>query len=263
MTRIYGIIGYPLTNTLSPQIHNAGYRKLGMNAVYIPIRSQSVEEALEFADQTGIQGLSVTIPHKETILGDLQQISEQVGEIGACNTVIRRGYDWIGYNTDAVGLMKALKHFLGLKTLTRRRVAIIGAGGAARAAAYVVKQMRGKACIFNRTGTKAKLLASDYGFHWSTLGPESLLMFEQYSDIIIQTTSVGMGASLPATKDNDPLFFYNFTGLEAVYDVIYDPEKTPMLVRAEEAGCRICNGYTMLQYQAYQQFSLFTGVDYE
>lgn len=281
-TELYGITGYPLEVTDSPAIHNKGYREHGMNAVYIPFRAQRIEEAIDFANVVGIRGMSVTIPFKEKILPDMQQLSAEVGEIGACNTAIKRFDEWIGYNTDASGLKQALCDFLGTNTLARRKVAIIGAGGAARAAAYVVKQLRGKACIFNRTLPKAKKLAEHYGFKYAELVPENNDLLETYSDLIIQTTSVGMGAVRKETKtddvynsmfdvattpeadaDRDPLYFYSFKGHECVYDIIYNPEKTPMLERAEEAGCLVENGYSMLRNQAYRQFSLFTGVEYE
>jgi 3-dehydroquinate dehydratase/shikimate dehydrogenase len=112
--------------------------------------------------------------------------------------------------------------------------------------------------VFNRTTDKARELASKYGFKWATLDAGSRITLENFSDVIIQTTNVGMS---PDT-DADPVDFYSFSGHEAVYDVIYHPEKTRMLKRAEKAGCKICNGYSMLKYQAYLQYELFTGVKY-
>lgn len=282
-TELYGITGYPLEVTDSPAIHNKGYREHGMNAVYIPIKAQRIEEAIEFANVAGVKGMSVTIPFKEKILPDMNQLSAEVGEIGACNTAIRRNDEWIGYNTDAIGLKRALCSFLITNNLARRKVAIIGAGGAARAAAYVVKQLRGKACIFNRSLPKAKKLAEHYGFKYAELSPENADLLETYSDLIIQTTPVGMGAVKKertaedevvnsmfdvakepvADAERDPLYFYTFKGHECVYDIIYNPERTPMLERAEEAGCHVENGFSMLRNQAYRQFSLFTGVEYE
>ena len=261
-TDIYGIIGYPLEATESPTIHNAGYRNHGRNACYIPIRCETVDEAMNFAKVTGIKGLSVTIPHKEAILLHLKEKSDEVKDIGACNTIVRTDYGWKGYNTDADGVREALKQFLGMERLTYSKVAIIGAGGAARAVAYAVRQMGGKACVFNRTVARAKVIADIFGFQWATLGAESLPLLVQYSDVIIQTTSKGMGASGISTEENDPLYFYDFQGTEALYDIVYHPEVTPIMQRAAAAGCRVSNGYSMLRYQAYRQFKYFTGVDY-
>ncbi len=262
-TKIWGITGYPLTITQSPQLHNAGYRKHGMNSVYIPIRAEHISEALDFACELDITGLSVTIPHKEKVLEELQTVSASVGEIGSCNTIIRTNEGWRGFNTDAGGLTEALKEFLNVENLRHKKVSIIGAGGAARAAAYAVRQMRGSACIFNRTVSRARFLAEEYNFKWAPLDESSISKLERYSDLIIQTTSVGMGREDLPSEENDPLFFYNFHGHEAVYDIIYSPAMTPLLTRAKEAGCLISNGLSMLQYQGYMQFKIFTGVDYD
>lgn len=261
-TTIYGITGYPLEATDSPVIHNEGYRKHGMNAVYIPIRSDSIEETLRFADELDIKGLSVTVPHKESVIDHLSQISNVVYEVGACNTIRKEKDGWHGFNTDSYGIKEAIKDFLGVENLKNKKVAIIGAGGAARAVAHAVKQLKGKACIFNRTLSKAKLIAAPYKFKWASLGPESLHILQHYSYLIIQTTSKGMGASLPPTKENDPLYFYDFTGEEALYDIVYHPDITPVMYRAMQAGCLVSNGYSMLQYQGYDQFRLFTGETY-
>lgn len=261
-TQIYGITGFPLSVTKSPDIHNTAYRKHGMNAVYIPVRAESAEEAIEFANEIGMKGLSVTVPHKEAVIENLVSVSEKVAEIGACNTILKKGDNWAGYNTDADGIAIALKEFLNLKNLSGKKVAIIGAGGAAKAVAYAVKQLKGKACIFNRTVSKAKQLAETFGFKWSSLNYESAPMLERFSDLIIQTTSKGMGSKLPATEENDPLFFYEFKGYEALYDIVYEPETTPIMSRAMAAGCKVANGKSMLEYQAYRQFKIFTGADY-
>ncbi len=263
-TKIFGVTGWPLRVTDSPRLHNAGYLAHGMNSVYIPVPSDSIENTLSFADEIGMQGISVTVPYKETVMPSLAQVSAEVGDIGACNTIVKRGNDWIGYNTDAYGLQKALIEFLGRNSLFGKKVAIIGAGGAAKAAAYVVKQMHGKACIFNRTVAKAKKLADQYGFKYAPLNSDGLDMLEYYSNVIIQTTSIGNGCfdEVP-DETNDPIYFYNFHGHECVYDVIYKPSRTPMLRRAEHAGCKVANGFGMLTYQGHQQFKLYTGVDYE
>lgn len=262
-TKLYGIMGYPLEKTSSPILHNEGYIQNGLNALYIPVRAKTVTEALSFAKQVGIKGFSVTVPFKEEILPELEEIDELTGDIGASNTIINKCGKWYGYNTDALGFMKALQEFLKTQKLYRRKVAIIGAGGASRAVAYAIKQMGGKACIFNRSVKNAKEIASLYGFDYAPLNPDSEHLVEKYSDIIIQTTSVGMGSKDPSSEKNDPLYFYNFNGTEKLYDIIYHPEETPIMKRAQDAGCKVSNGSSMLKYQGYEQFKLFTGLDYE
>lgn len=264
-TKIFGITGYPLSTTGSPRIHNKGYKNHGINATYIPIKAKKIEEAVEFADVLGISGLSVTVPHKEEVLDLVQSMTEVTGEIGACNTIVKKENEWKAYNTDVYGFSKALLEFVGTKNLSRMKVAIIGAGGAARAAAHVVHSLRGKACIFNRTLYKARALAEYYNFKWAGLDYDSLDALERYSDLIIQTTSVGLGVDENESdfSTHDPISFYSFLGRELVYDMIYSPEKTPLLRRAEKAACRTANGLDMLKYQAEEQFLLFTGEQYD
>lgn len=261
-TKIFGITGWPLAHTLSPELHNKGYKKHGMNCVYIPIRTPKLSEAMNFCDKVGVQGMSVTVPHKETVLPELARIDEEVADIRASNTIVKEAGQWCGYNTDASGFMTALKEFLGVDKLRHRRVAIIGAGGAARAIAYAIKKLGGKACIFNRTLINAKIIADKYGFKYAPLAQDSVYDLEMYSDIIIQTTSVGNGYFGPSNESNDPLYFYNFKGNENVYDIIYSPEITPMMSRAIASGCHVSNGYSMLRHQGYKQFKLFTGEEY-
>lgn len=258
-TKVFGVTGNPLISTSSPLIHNKGYAKQNIDAVYIPIKAETIDEAIEFAEEVGITALSVTYPFKETVLPNLSQISAQTGEIGACNTIIKNGKDWNGFNSDAPGFSRALLEFLKRKDLKRLRISIIGAGGAAKAIAHTVKVLGGKACIFNRTTDKARDLALQYNFKWATLDAGNRILLESYSDLIIQTTNVGMAPNV----EDDPIEFYAFNGNEAVYDIIYHPENSRMLRRAQKAGCKTCNGYSMLKYQAHLQFKLFTGVEYD
>ena len=257
-TEIYGIAGYPLEATSSPAIYNAGFKALGKNAVYIPIRAERIAEVMDFAAVAGIKGLSVTHPFKENAATFVDELSPEAAKIGAVNSAIKSGGAWRGFNTDISGFTRAILEFLGRKDLRRVNTAIIGAGGAARAIALAVKRLKGRACIFNRTAEKAKALALQHGFKWAPLERSSTSLLARHSDLIIQATSAGM---LP-DADNDPLFFYNFNGREAVYDIICAPEKTKMLKRAEAAGCKVSGGFAMLKYQAYDQFKLFTGESY-
>jgi 3-dehydroquinate dehydratase/shikimate dehydrogenase len=118
--------------------------------------------------------------------------------------------------------------------------------------------MGGKACIFNRTVAKARALGKKYGFEYSALGSESISLLKKYSEIIIQTTSKGMGSTEESNESNDPLWFYDFYGEEMIYDIVYEPDVTPIMARAKKAGCKVRNGYSMLKYQGEEQFRLFT-----
>ena len=256
-TKVFGITGFPLKYTSSPGLHNTSFKKENINAIYIPFKAEKASEAFEFASTLDIKGFSVTIPHKEDIIKHLQKTDKKVAEIGACNTVISEGGIWAGYNTDCTGFSKALCEFTGLKNLKKKKVAIIGAGGAAKAIAYAIKELGGKACVFNRTLTKAKMLAERFGFKYASLGMESIEILREYSEIIVQTTSKGMGMTGESNEETDPLWFYDFSGEELLYDIIYKPEITPIMARAAKSGCKTQNGFTMLEYQGEEQFRLF------
>ncbi|MCR5723935.1 MAG: type I 3-dehydroquinate dehydratase [Treponema sp.] len=259
-TALFGITGWPLKVTSSPQMHNMGFRREGLNAVYFPFCAETADEAFEFANTVGLRGFSVTIPHKETIIKHLDIVDDRVDAIGACNTVVKQSGLWNGYNTDCPGFASAIKEFTGLETLKGKKVAIIGAGGAARALAYAVHELKAKACVFNRTVSKAKALAELYDFDYAPLGLESVSKLRKYSDIIIQTTSKGMGSTDAPGADNDPLYFYDFKGTEMVSDIVYEPEVTPIMSRAQKAGCKTQNGIAMLRYQGIDQFNLYRNV---
>ena len=262
-TSLYGITGWPLLKTSSPEIHNKGYAAKGMNAVYIPYRSPLIADTLSFCEGIGVKGLSVTIPHKESVLYYLHEQSPEVVQIGACNTIVRKNNKWLGYNTDAPGFRRALEEFLGPVKIKHKKVAVIGAGGAAKAIVYVLKQMGARVCIFNRTVETAAQLADKYGFNYCQLDAHCAAKLDEYSTLIVQTTSVGMNAEGPSNSDNDPIYFYDFRGNELLFDIVYEPAITPVMKRASIAGCRVCNGYKMLEYQGYEQFKLFTGQEYE
>lgn len=268
MTKVFGITGWPLTATSSPMLHNSGYKGHNINAVYIPVKTDNVKEAVDFADAVDIRGLSVTVPHKESVLKCVSQTDEKVAKIGASNTLIKKNGMWYAYNTDVTGFTQAVLNFTGTKDLKGWKVSIIGAGGVSKAIAYAVKELKAKACVFNRTVSKAKDLAEKYDFEYSGLSSESpevnktVKFLKKYSDLIIQTTSVGMNCQPPSSSENDPLFFYDFTGKEMVFDVVYIPSATPIMQRASEAGCKVCNGYDMLRFQGYEQFELYTGEKY-
>lgn len=276
-TQIFAVTGWPLKVTSSPLLHNNLYKKYNINSVFVPLPATSINEAIEFSNVVGLKGLAVTVPYKEKILPFLDEIDEMTAAIGSCNTAVRRGGantgiyytdssqlpHWMGHNTDAQGFARALLEFIGMEKITRYRVAIIGAGGAARAVAYAIKSLGCKACIFNRTVEKAKDLAAIYGFEYAPLIEKSVLTLEKYSDIIVQTTNVGMNSTDESNKQNDPIWFYDFNGHEKLFDIVYTPEVTPVMKRAKDAGCKICNGLLMLRYQGYAQFEYFTGKKHE
>ncbi len=265
-TKVFGITGWPLSATSSPQLHNSGYQGHNINAVYIPLKTPNVKDAVAFADTVDIRGLSVTVSHKEKVLDCVGEFDDKVKTIGSSNTIVKKDGVWKAYNTDGTGFTSALRDCTGTKDLHGWKVSIIGAGGAAKAIAWAVKSLKAKACVFNRTVSKAVALAEKYGFEYEVLPKEpsekTVRMLKKYSDLIIQTTSVGMNVPPPSTAENDPLYFFNFTGKEMLFDIIYVPSVTPLMQRASDVGCKVCNGYDMLRFQGYEQFELFTGEKY-
>jgi 3-dehydroquinate dehydratase/shikimate dehydrogenase len=257
-TKIFGVVGYPLKVTDSPRLFNNAFRIEQIDAVYVPFPADSIHSLLRLAEEIGISGMSITIPYKEEVLSCLANKSNEVNSIGACNTVVAGPQGWIGYNTDAAGFSDSLLSFIGRKDLRRRKVTIVGAGGSAKAVASEVYRLKGKALILNRTMARARSLAEPYRFAWAGLDGRGAELIEKYSDIIIQTSSAGMEPNV----DEDPLEFYKFSGRETVMDLIYKPEKTVCLKRAEKAGCRILNGSDMLFRQARSQYYYYINKEF-
>jgi 3-dehydroquinate dehydratase / shikimate dehydrogenase len=259
-TRIFGVIGNPVLHSASPAIHNPGYEKIGLDAVYVPFQVDSVRAFFSFADWFGISGFSVTVPHKQAVLPYLGTITREVKQIGSCNTVIRSRKLWKGVNTDYYGFLHPIQEELEVGHI--RKALVIGAGGAARAAVWALRNFGCAVTIVNRTAEKAEKLAAQTGSSAVTVeeaaamsDPES----DQHPDLIVQTTSAGME---PDTE-TDPLSSYRFSGSETVYELVYKPRVTKLLARALSAGCRTVYGYEMLYAQGIQQFSLFTGQEYQ
>jgi 3-dehydroquinate dehydratase/shikimate dehydrogenase len=260
-TKVYGLIGYPLKASVSPWFFNTIFGLENTDSVYAPLPTDSAGDLFALAEEMDIQGISVTVPYKETVLDKLASCSEAVNSIGACNTVYRSPLGWYGDNTDCTGFSDSLLHFLDRKNLKKLKITIIGAGGAARAVASEIHRLGGKALMLNRTTQKAKGIASQYDFRWGGLDNQGIELMSKYSDVIIQTSSVGMEGHAYDLENpsEDPLEDYVFSGKEAVMDLIYTPAETPFLRRAAEAGCRTLNGYDMVIRQACLQYACFMG----
>ncbi|MDR3122854.1 MAG: type I 3-dehydroquinate dehydratase, partial [Treponema sp.] len=257
-TKIYGILGWPLNVSSSPEFFNNVFNAEKIDAVYVPFPSDSVDSFMQFAEEIKIQGLSVTVPYKEKVVPYLNSKSAIVAELGACNTLAAAPQGWSGHNTDAPGFSDSLLEFMGKKDFKGKRITIIGAGGAAHAAAFEIHRLRGKALVLNRTLPRARELAEPYHFAWGGLDGRGVDLMKGYDDIIVQTTSVGMAPDF----EGDPLELYSFKGSEVAMDLIYKPERTRFLSRAAKAGCRVLNGYDMLMRQAKYQYSCFFGREF-
>jgi len=261
-TKVYGIAGYPLLTSVSPWFFNTVFNIQNTDAVYVPFPVDSINEFLEIADKLDVQGLSITVPYKEAVLPALNEKSDTVKSIGACNTMHRFPGGWFGENTDCTGFTTSFLEFINRKNLKSKKITIIGAGGVAKSVAAEVFRLGGKALVLNRTVLKAKNLAEKYNFRWGGLPQnggegQGFELMSKYNDIIIQASSAGMDGY----EAVDPMALYTFTGKETVMDLVYTPARTPFLERAAAAGCRTINGYDMVIKQACQQYVNFFGTE--
>ena len=255
-TMICGLVGLPVMHSVSPLIHNTAFVEEGINGVYLPFE---VHDASQFFKHMvhprtrelswNLRGLSITAPHKQTVMECLDWIEPDAKEIGAVNTVVVENDRLLGYNTDAAGFIDPLlKRF---KTLHGARVAIIGAGGAARAAIWALKKQQAAVTLFARNPAKAQPLAELFGISCTSLSDAS---FAHY-DLVINATPLGSGAHI----DQSPATREQLTGARCVYDLIYNPRDTRLLREANKAGCETLDGLEMLVAQAGLQFELWTG----
>ena len=253
-THIYGVIGNPVLQSVSPQIHNPGFHAIRFNAIYVPFLVDNVRAFFHLAEILHISGFSVTIPHKIDVLPYLGKNTREVRLLGSCNTVVRKINLWKGINTDYYGFIFPLKPFLEKKQI--HQALVIGAGGASRAVIWALRNRGIKVIILNRTIEKAKIIAEQTMSQY-----DSLINIAAYSgkcDLVVNTTPIGMGQFI----EQDSAEGLELTGKEVVYDLIYKPHFTKLLARAEKSGCELCFGIDMLVEQGKLQFEEFTGYHY-
>ncbi len=253
-TEIYGVVGNPVGHSRSPLIQNAAIQSVNRDAVYLPFEVADIEIFLrDFVHPKtkkldwNLRGLSVTIPHKINAMSHLDVISSAAKTIGAINTIIIKNNELHGDNTDVAGAMKPLENLLELKNM---RVAILGAGGAARAICYGLKLRGAQLTIYARDLAKAKILADEFG---SEVG--FLSEFSGDPDIVINCTPIGMQGHNEAASPINPASLKN---VQLVYDLIYNPLETNLLRDAKNASCQTLGGMAMLIGQATEQFRLWT-----
>jgi shikimate dehydrogenase len=265
-TKIIGIIGKNVENSLSPLIHNQIILKHSLNFCYLPfqVAETDLNKAIQGIKALNIRGVNVTFPYKEKAIKFLDEVEESARRIGAVNTIVNNKGILTGYNTDVIGFKRSLQED-GKFTTKKKKAVILGAGGAARAVVYALLEegIEG-VCIFNRTPEKAEKIKKDL----SPFFPESNINIfplekEKLKDkiegvhLLVNATSLGM----PPTIDNTPLpdeklFHSNLL----VYDLIYNPANTLFLRQAKRAGAKIINGLPMLVYQGIESFYLWTGL---
>jgi 3-dehydroquinate dehydratase/shikimate dehydrogenase len=247
-TRIFGVAGNPIVHSLSPLMQNTAFRRESVNAVFLPLKTRTVDDLLALVRGLPLAGLAVTMPLKQEILPHLANSDVLTARIGACNT-LRVGGDGkiVGFNTDVAGVVRPLEKRLQLKGA---RIAVLGAGGAARAAVFGLVDQGAEVFIINRTYEHAVKLAKE--------SKAKALKREQFAkshfDVLINSTPCGMaGAKQALPIEEDELN----AGL--VFDMVYNPLETPLLKLAAERGIPVVTGLEMFVQQGARQFEIWTG----
>jgi len=247
-TQIYGILGRPVAHSLSPAMHNAAFRRLGVNAVYVAFPVTDLRQAVAGLRGLGIGGVSVTIPFKEEIIPLLDELDPDAAQIGAVNTVVNRKERLVGYNTDWLGAVKALKE---KTSLSGEHILILGAGGAARALAYGILKAGGRVTVTDLDQPRARALARDLKVEAVPL--ETLAQCP--ATILVNATPLGMAPDVEGIPIEPELL----DRLALVMDIVYRPLTTRLLKEAQSRGCATIDGLQMLIHQATAQFELWTG----
>ena len=261
-TGLLGVIGYPVEHSSSPAMHNAALARTELDFAYLPfaVPPDRVPEVPVAMRALGIRGLNVTVPHKVAVMEGLDEISEEARAIGAVNTIANRDGRLTGYNTDAEGVIASLRADGGLDVLPEA-VALLGAGGAARAILYALLQAGEVKVIslLNRTLEKAEALAADLDpdSRRVRVGTPGMGAAVRDAGLLINATSVGMHPGPAASPLPDPSVLHDRL---TVLDIVYKPRRTRLLAQAEEAGAATVDGLGMLVHQGARAFEIWTGV---
>ena len=256
-TNIVGLIGHPVEHSFSPPMHNAAFKKLGMDYVYaaFDVDPNNLKDAIDGAQALNIKGFNVTIPHKIEVMKYLAEIDEIASLIGAVNTIDFKNLK--GYNTDGIGAIKAIGEVTKVKN---KNIVIVGAGGASRAISfYLAKYGADSLTILNRNVEKAQRLASDVlssGLIDSVESNSIDSMDLTDTDILINTTPVGMHPNV----DDTPIALASDMHEDlVVFDAVYNPNETGLLKEAIKIGAKPVYGIKMLLYQGAESFEIWTG----
>ena len=238
---------------LAVEIHNGAYRELGLDYTFVYFAITDPAAGVEAIRTLGIRGMNVSMPFKSEVMPFLDQLDPAARKIGAVNTIDNRDGVLTGYNTDYIGAVKALEE---QTELAGARVALLGAGGAARAVSYGLTQMGAQLTVYNRSIKPGRQLAEEFALDFG--GPLDEFPSSSEFDIVVNCTSIGFqspdqcpvtGSSLKASSSKSTV----------VMDVVFLPPQTRFLQLAEIAGCKVVQGVRMLLHQACGQVELYTG----
>jgi 3-dehydroquinate dehydratase/shikimate dehydrogenase len=245
-TRLFGVVGRPVSHSLSPAIHNAAFAAAGVDAAYVPLAAADFDDFLTLGEALGFEGASVTAPYKRDAYRSVVQADGDATGAESVNTLRRSAAGWVGRNTDMAGFMEPLEVMLKIRG---RRVTVLGAGGAARSVARALADQGARVSIAARSrehGAAAARVTGAAVGEWPPAGGSW--------DVLVNATPVGTAPAL----DETPLPNGLFTG-DVVYDLVYNPSDTRLLRDARAAGCRTVSGLEMLVAQARRQFEWWTG----
>jgi 3-dehydroquinate dehydratase / shikimate dehydrogenase len=246
-TRIYGVAGDPIEHSLSPIIMNTALRRENVNGVYVPLHAKTLKDLLHCVREIPLHGLSITMPYKQAIVPHLDNTDAHTTKIGACNTVVRGQEGKLyGFNTDIAGVLRPLEQRF---TIENAKVLVIGAGGAARAAVFGLKERGAEVWVLNRTSAKGQKLARQAKAHSIKRADLKKVAF----DVIINATPVGMGNTHDCPLKDPEI------QAKVVFDMVYDPVETHLLQVARAKGISVIPGVEMFVQQAARQFEIWTG----
>jgi 3-dehydroquinate dehydratase/shikimate dehydrogenase len=246
-TRIYGVAGDPIAHSLSPVIMNTALRRENVNAVYLPLHAKTLKDLIHCVREIPLHGLSIAMPYKQAILPYLDNTDAHTAKIGACNTVVRGQEGKLyGFNTDIAGIIRPLEQRLAIEGA---KVLVLGAGGAARAAVFALKERAAEVWILNRTSVKGQKLARQAKARTIPSAGLSKVAF----DVIVNATPVGMGNTRDCPLKDEEI------QARVVFDMVYDPVETHLLQVARTKGIAVIPGIEMFVQQAARQFEIWTG----
>ena len=246
-TKVYGVAGNPIRSSLSPIMMNTAFRRETVNAVYLALQANKLSDLLKLVDEIPIQGLSVTMPLKQEIMAHLEKTDPLSAKIGACNTVLRQDGKLYGFNTDVAGITGPIEKRMSLRGA---KALVLGAGGAARAAVFGMRDKGADVFILNRTAETAQKLAKQSGS--KTIKKDALS--KTTFDVIVNATPIGMTGIKGA-----PILEAADLNTKLVFDLVYNPLETPLLRLARQQSIPIITGIEMFVQQGARQFEIFTG----
>jgi 3-dehydroquinate dehydratase/shikimate dehydrogenase len=257
-TGVLGVIADPVAHSHSPRVHNAMIRKDGLDLVYLPFRvpAEYLDEFVRSCPEMDIRGLSVTLPHKEKILKNLNVLDDSAAGLKSANTVVFKGENAIGFNTDINAALSVIAdHYevdlSGPACFSDKRVLLIGAGGVARTIGFGLRKKGAAVTLTARDYRRSESLAAE--IQCKTIDWAGRQNFD--CDLLINCTPVGMYPDM----DESPFEATWFDSRTVVFDTIYNPEQTLFIKQARNAGCETITGVDMFVRQAAEQYELFTG----